>query len=360
MKESIEKFKSFYKELYFESTLNDSQADIVEQAINEQKTLMLTELDALNQFVNKSIQFIPNTLDFDPNLLGTLKVTVMNGIDFNKLNKVSLENDFINQEGFDINVQELGFGFFLNDHMVISFTSGGKLYLMLYDETKQLKMRKIIKKIKKFEDDLVVGDDAMVLMYTDSRLSNQLAVYDSSLKFCCNATLNTSQRLIGGSREFIFTCSEDEQSNPICLYNWSLELIKSIGQRNSPNEAFYFSPQITKMIYFKEAFFCLISGGERKYVYVMDALTGEKRNEIDTKSGILVEVDRDTSLIVINESKEGELSVSYFSPDGKLLNDVELINFPLYDQVYTCSFLALTKKGRLTFFDRNDYYLMYE
>ena len=94
---------------------------------------------------------------------------------------------------------------------------------------------------------------------------------------------------------------------------------------------------------------------------IVDDKKGTINRQVPTTNGILFDLDSRDHLRVIAENTTGsESSLIYYDLEGNFLKQIKLENFPIFNELYTCSYISFDKKDNLIFFDKNKYIFHFE
>lgn len=276
--ERIEKLKSIYKNYFLQTTnLNDSNPDQAKQDLIILKSELMPEIENVKRFIffNHELKFIQNRQVLNETSLGELKLTSLKLIDFNELNKLTVDEYFMDENGNPTPIDDISFGYFSNNDLNICYTTNSQLNFMIFNDNKDLINHKIYKKIDKFEE-LFVHDERMVYLYQSTK-NSYLEVTHKNLTNFSHLKVN-NQRLIGVNDSFIYCYDDKSTLQPIILYSWSLVVIQSIGQKENIYDLFYFPAQ-TNRVHFRDGkHYCLIYDDEKVIFKIKTLIINLKYN----------------------------------------------------------------------------------
>ena len=159
----------------------------------------------------------------------------------------------------------------------------------------------------------MVTDKICLNLYSKKLSNNYLKTFDDNINEIASIQIE-NKKLIGASNTEIFCLSDFKNESPLLIYNWSLECIKSMGQRDSPNDYYFFGHCIRVIYshdkYFIEDFFHKLN--------IMDESTGEVIKTIDIKHNKF-EIDSNGNIIIFELNR-----LIYYDSNGYYLKDIQL------------------------------------
>jgi len=97
-----------------------------------------------------------------------------------------------------------------------------------------------------------------------------------------------------------------------------------VGQSSNPNEAFYFTESIKKMIFSTKNENIFYAIDMNNFLSMIDLSNGKLVKQVECKAGWkTIEIDRSSNLILVYKDK-----LTIFNSDLKQMKRLKLINFP--------------------------------
>ena len=130
--------------------------------------------------------------------------------------------------------------------------------------------------------------------------------------------MGSDKKLIGSNDSFLFFIEDKEHSGEMSIYDWSLEFVKSIGQKTCSNSPFYFDSKIQKkfVAMFGKYYFMTEFKKDSNYLRIIDEKTGDLVKIIRTNDFL---IDRNMN-IILPSSK----SIKYLNLNGDLLKEIQI------------------------------------
>jgi len=281
-------------------------------------------------FDGKMVEFLRKT-EMDENSFGKLTMSTFDTIDFKILYKIDLSPYFDKCEPCEDHPDCLHSKVFScftlenNNLLILVYNHIGykhyNLNAFLFDENKSFLMNKIISIDANFCRNSDSRQNKICFDYVHKRSSYLCLLNSDDLEIIKELEIE-KRKLVGTSDSFIFLTSDNDE--PILLFNWSFEFYKSIGQRISDNEPFFFPSHIFIFVDDKEKYYSI----DNKCLRIIDSLTGQLCNSINVKEGVdLFAIDSDNRILLVNGN-----NLHYMDLKGKSLKEIKLINHPgLYD-----------------------------
>ena len=217
-------------------------------------------------------------------------------------------------------------GFFSNGYFVtlIHFKNedSSDLNIFLFDEKMKLKKIKLIENVdsNSTTESCVTSNKIFIRFKSSSNGISYYCALNDSLEITMKIISNKTNSLLAADEEHIYMNSDCEDEAPLMIYNWSLELVKVIGQRTKPKESFFFESiyDFKTYVFNKKKYFLILEDSLR----IMDESTGVVISEVDfyfTK----LDVDSDNNIVCLDGN-----DLLYYDINCTLLKRIDLIDFP--------------------------------
>lgn len=152
-----------------------------------------------------------------------------------------------------------------------------------------------------------------------------MVLFNKELKKKESLKSDYNQYVVEINESFIFTTCHQE---PLLVYDWSLNLIKKIGQNNNPDELFYLSKLIIN-VKTKNNCYYVFEKVEKNQMFqgnslkIFDQNTGNLLQEFQIDCMSLLNIDSNQRLIFGKSKFNSKLqSLVFISQKGEFLKDI--------------------------------------
>lgn len=307
-------------------------------------------------FSNKLNYFDKSKNKIDGNFLGELKtVSNYDSIDFKLLNSIDLNSCFLNKLKFC----DFYSGFLTNNDYVLIYLDDKKniINVLIIDiEGKMVKKYNIINEVEEICEVCISNNIIIIqfinLMQFDINENKSLIIFDQDLNILNK--LISKYLLIGVNSSYIFFQSNDENTTPIIVYDFSFNLVKTFGQRLISNNPFYFPLCI--MDFFSENGKYIIHTYEEnsENIRIIDKSTGSLLNKFKIKNAKIYKLDNNDNLIIVTSDDDygnKNLNLKYYNLNGLCQKEFKLISFPETNEIRIHRFLSFNSNYTINYFN---------
>ena len=281
------------------------------------------------------LKFEKNPILFDVNLIGKLKLQKMKSIDYSKLVKSNLSEVIT-----DVDRSSL-------DSIKIESFDNGNIFIAHRMVNKYFKYS-VLNKDKSLEG--ITLDEKYIQIISCKQKNNHVFIYSETEESFMMKILDQNiqksmvslyfKRFVGVNDSYLYCISNKTTNKPLFIYNWKLQLITSLGQRDNPKRPFFFPSDIKQIDNKDGKYFWLNS----KSLTVINELNGSIQNSVDLNADKFIFDSKSNLILICKTSKK----LVFFSYDGCLLQEFDLYNFPLHSIEF-----YLDKNEKLNFFDKS-------
>lgn len=318
-----------YDDVFYEwlKSIEINRRECDKIANNDEKLLRAVEFTqqfksnfALSTIENKIfkgvyLKFQKNPALFDTSVIGTLKLQKIKSIDFNVLNKFSLKSVLNDVDQTALNTIRIVP--FDNGNIFVTHQMANKYYkYSVLNASKNLEGITLDEKYVRIIS--CHQKNNYVFIYSETEESFMMKVLDHRIQKSMASIY--FKKLVGVNDAYLYCISNKPANKPLYVYNWKLQHITSLGQRDNPKRAFYFPSNILQ-----------IDNRDGKYIWLNDSslnianeLNGTLVNSISIQADKF-QVDSNNNLVLMCKSIQ---KLVYYNLDGYLLQEIELYNFP--------------------------------
>ena len=306
---------------------------------NELEKKFLKEKVYLDRLIlrNKSLSYRKSDSKIDHDFLGYLELKTVIAIDIGKLQLLKLKDILPN---FNDSLDTHDFAAFETKKIAIVYpNTSDMISIAIIDKTQ------MIWKLSNLE--YGIGEPQMKLKSINGNLIFYFK-YLNKLHFL--EKLNSNLQLIQSKRidsqilsidanETNIYCLANSLENKILVFDHDLVNIKSIGQYEDPEQAFYFTNEIKRVCHRNNTFFILYN----EKLDIINEKTGFVLKSISI-DGDRITVDSNNNLLVLSVSSS---NIFVYNLDGVLEDEIELEN------VQNGIEFSIDNEGEFVFFNRN-------